>query len=68
MTEKLYLTVDEVAFEMGVSKSYAYKIVKQLNDELTAKNFLTVAGKVNARYFYERACYGGAAKSEKDVI
>ena len=45
MANKLYLTVEEVASEMGVSKSYAYKIVKRLNDELAAKNFLTVAGK-----------------------
>ena len=43
MANKLYLTVEEVASEMGVSKSYAYKIVKRLNDELAAKNFLTVA-------------------------
>ena len=50
---------------MGVSKSYAYKIVKRLNDELAAKNFLTVAGKINAKYFYERACYGGTANSER---
>ena len=65
MANKLYLTVGEVASEMGVSKSYAYKIVKRLNDELAAKNFLTVAGKINAKYFYERACYGGTANSER---
>ena len=28
------MTVEEVAAELGVSKSYAYKIVKQLNEEL----------------------------------
>ena len=28
MTEKTFMSVDEVAQEMGVSKSYAYKIVK----------------------------------------
>ena len=28
------MTVEEVAAELGVSKSYAYMIVKQLNDEL----------------------------------
>ena len=39
MANKLYLAVEEVASEMGVSKSYAYKIVKRLNDELAAKNF-----------------------------
>ena len=34
MTNRTFMTVEEVAAELGVSKSYAYKIVKQLNDEL----------------------------------
>ena len=32
MTNRTFMTVEEVAAELGVSKSYAYKIVKQLND------------------------------------
>ena len=65
MANKMYLTVDEVAAEIGVSKSYAYKIVKRLNDELKAKNFLTIAGKINRNYFYERTCYGTAENERK---
>ena len=38
--------VEEVAAELGVSKSYAYKIVKQLNDELQKLGYLTVSGRV----------------------
>ena len=34
MPEKNYLSVDEVACVMGISKSYAYKIVRKLNAEL----------------------------------
>lgn len=30
MTNRTFMTVEEVAAELGVSKSYAYKIVKQL--------------------------------------
>ena len=37
MTEKSFIRVDEVAEELDVSKSYAYKVIKQLNDELSAK-------------------------------
>ena len=33
MTNRTFMTVAEVAAELGVSKSYAYKIVKQLNEE-----------------------------------
>ena len=34
MTNRTFMTVEEVAAELGVSKFYAYKIVKQLNEEL----------------------------------
>ena len=34
MTEHNFMRVEEVAQELGVSKSYAYKIVQQLNAKL----------------------------------
>ena len=40
MENKAFLTVEEVAAEMGVSKSYAYKIVKKLNEELQQMGYL----------------------------
>lgn len=53
-----FMKVEEVAEELGISKSYAYKIVQKLNTELKAQGFLTISGRVNKRYFLERACYG----------
>ena len=58
MPEKNYLSVDEVAHVMGISKSYAYKIVRKLNAELDKLGFLTVSGRINRQYFMERTCYG----------
>ena len=43
--------------ELDVSKSYAYKIVKQLNEELQKLGYLTVAGRVNTNYFRKKVCY-----------
>ena len=57
MTNRTFMTVEEVAAELGVSKSYAYKIVKQLNDELQKLGYLTVAGRVNNNYFRKKVCY-----------
>ena len=57
MTEKTFMSVDEVAQEMGVSKSYAYKIAKRLNAELRQLGYLTVAGRVNTTYFRKKVCY-----------
>lgn len=34
MEKRSFMRVDEVAAELGVSKSYAYKIVQRLNAEL----------------------------------
>ena len=58
MPEKNYLSVDEVAHAMEISKSYAYKIIRKLNAELDKLGFLTVSGRVNRQYFMERTCYG----------
>lgn len=65
MDSTSFMRVDEVAQELGVSKSYAYKIVQKLNAELKEKGFMTISGRVNKQYFMERTCYG-ATKKERD--
>lgn len=57
-----FMKVQDVADELGISKSYAYKIVQQLNKELKAQGFITISGRVNKPYFLERVCYGTAEK------
>lgn len=37
MASNTFMKVDEVAETLGISKSYAYKIVQKLNAELTMK-------------------------------
>ena len=41
--ENKFIRVEEVAKELDVSKPYAYKIIRQLNEELKAKGFITIA-------------------------
>ena len=65
MERTSFMRVDEVAQELGISKSYAYKIVQKLNVELKEKGFMTISGRVNKQYFMERTCYG-ATKKERD--
>ena len=65
MESTSFMRVDEVAQELGISKSYAYKIVQKLNAELKEKGFMTISGRVNKQYFMERTCYG-ATKTERD--
>ena len=65
MTDKNFMRVEDVARELDVSKSYAYKIVQKLNKELEAKGYITISGRVNRQYFLERTCYGGSAEDSE---
>ena len=54
MESASFMKVDEVAQELGISKSYVYKIVQKLNGELKSKGFITISGRINREYFNER--------------
>ena len=57
MFEDYYMTVDDVAKLLKISKSFAYKIIRKMNSELKAQGFFTMAGRVNKKYFLEKTCY-----------
>ena len=65
MTDRNFMRVEDVARELDVSKSYAYKIVQKLNKELEAKGYITISGRVNKQYFLERTCYGGSVEESE---
>ena len=48
---KLYLTADEVADALGISKGHAYVIIRECNDELRKQGFIVIAGKIPVKYF-----------------
>ena len=54
MENKTFMRVDQVAAELGVSISYAYKLVRQLNRELRDAGYITIAGRVDRKYFHEK--------------
>lgn len=57
--ENKFMRVEEVAEVLEVSTSFAYKVIRQLNDELKANS-----GRVNRKYFQEKACYGGLERKD----
>ena len=65
MSSNTFMKVDEVAETLGISKSYAYKIVQKLNAELKEKGYLTISGRVNKQYFMEKTCYGTSDSTER---
>lgn len=48
------LDVREVMECLGISQSGAYNVIRDLNKELRENGFLTIRGKVEERYLYER--------------
>lgn len=53
-TNKMYLTATEVSDILGVSKAYAYKVIRNLNSELKSKGYAVISGKVSTKYFEEK--------------
>lgn len=62
MNENSFMKVNDVAKELGISVSHAYKIMQHLNRELKEKGYMTIAGRVNRKYFMEKFCYGGTER------
>ena len=52
--ENQFMRADEVAKELGISRSFAYKLIRQLNQELKERGFLTIAGRINRDYLRKR--------------
>lgn len=51
------MTAEDVAKELGVSKGHAYKLIRELNEELKKAGYLVIAGKV-PKAFWETKFYG----------
>lgn len=54
---KLYYTALDIAEMLGISRTKAYKLVRQLNQELEQRGYITISGKIPKKYFEQR-CYG----------
>ena len=56
-TKTLFVTVDTVQSDLGVSRAKAYQVIKDLNEQLKKKYpmAIVVSGRVN-RIWYEEAC------------
>lgn len=54
MVKTTLINAKEVAEILGTSKSHAYKVVQQLNEDLRKQGYIVVAGKVSRAYFEEK--------------
>lgn len=52
--ERKVLEVGDVMQILGISRSAAYKLMRQINSELEKKGYIVIRGKVSRKYFEER--------------
>lgn len=61
MKNPIFITAQEVADELSISKTTAYKMIHTWNEQLKQKGYTTVPGRVSRKYFQEQF-YGMADK------
>jgi len=54
MSKSFLITAQEIAEELGVSESMAYKWIRRWNDELEKQGYMTMAGRVSRQYYHEK--------------
>ncbi len=51
---KMFLDATEIMEILGVSRSYAYGLIRKLNGELKKTGYHVIQGKVDRKFFYEQ--------------
>lgn len=51
---KLYYDANDLADMLGVSVGYGYKLIRQMNKELSNQGYIVIAGKVSSEYFKKK--------------
>lgn len=54
MAEAIFMRVDEVAEELGVSVPYAYKLIRFMNEELKETGCITISGRIDRKFFHKK--------------
>lgn len=62
--ESVFIGQQEICEIVGCSKSRAYKYIRQMNEELEKKGYLTFPGRVPRRYFMERFALADKEENE----
>lgn len=63
---KQTMNAQQISDTLDCGLTQAYKIIKQLNAELTTKGYITIRGKVSTKYFTER--FYGCVEEGSDSI
>lgn len=58
MKDKTFLAAADVMEILKVGRNKAYEVIRELNEELTAKGYRVINGRISRKYFEKRLCAG----------
>lgn len=64
MANNIFISAQELANELGVSKGKAYKLIQGWNERLEQMGYTTVRGRVSRKFYLEQM-YGMAERKEE---
>lgn len=62
--QKVFMTAKEVQDFLEVSRTTAYQLINEMNQELMNLGYRVQRSKVNRQYFMEKYCYGKELRRE----
>lgn len=62
--QKVFMTAKEVQDFLEVSRTTAYQLINEMNQELMNLGYRVQRGKMNRQYFMEKYCYGKELRRE----
>lgn len=62
--QKVFMTAKEVQDFLEVSRTTAYQLINEMNQDLMNLGYRVQRGKVNRQYFMEKYCYGKELRRE----
>ena len=62
--QKVFMTAKELQDFLEVSRTTAYQLINEMNQELMNLGYRVQRGKVNRQYFMEKYCYGKELRRE----
>lgn len=60
------MTADELIDEFGVSRCYAYKLIREMNEKLKNEGYITISGKI-PRAYVEKQFFGFRSRQEQEL-
>ena len=54
MAQSLFMKASEVAAELGICTSSAYKLIQKLNEELEKTGCIVIKGRFDRKFFHEK--------------